>query len=188
MAITDQALQLDDLRDLAGVESVPADQRWIVSTMGRYGHELVTLLWRILGNEQDVCDAYQTTFLQLAHLDGGRKPKQLKAYVFRTASNVAISMIRSKAAARRRADGLAENQRAIQPTLEVDQQELVEKLRYFIGQLPDHLREVIVLRDLVEMPYRRIAQTLGITAGSARVYRCKAMQILAEWMTRPEER
>jgi DNA-directed RNA polymerase specialized sigma24 family protein len=25
------------------------------------------MLWRILGNEQDVCDAYQDTFLKLAH-------------------------------------------------------------------------------------------------------------------------
>ena len=65
MAGTSHALQFDWLTDICECQSFPTRQRWILSTMSRYGHELVNLLWRILGNEQDVCDAYQTTFLHL---------------------------------------------------------------------------------------------------------------------------
>ena len=39
------------------------------------------MLWRILGNEQDVCDAYQNTFLQLAHYENGQKPEHLRSVV-----------------------------------------------------------------------------------------------------------
>ncbi len=69
--------------------------------MQSWGPELVTMLWRILGNEQDVCDAYQNTFLKLAHFEGGRKPEHIKAYVFRSAANVAISMLRRRIAERK---------------------------------------------------------------------------------------
>lgn len=188
MAAACQTLQFDWFADFEACQSVPCEQQWILSIMGRYGHELVNLLWRILGNEQDVCDAYQTTFVHLANLSESQRPRQLKAYVFRSASNVAISMLRSRAAEQRRATAWSSRETNTVPELEMDQRELVEQLRYYLGQLPEHLREVVVLRDLVELPYRRIAKILGITAGSARVYRCKAMQLLAIWMTEAQER
>lgn len=57
------------------------------------GHALA-----VLGNEQDVADAYQSTFLQLAHVAHGRRPRNLKAYLFRTAANIAVSILRATAA------------------------------------------------------------------------------------------
>lgn len=188
MTAIGRTLQFDWLTDLSECQTVPSEQQWVLSIMSRYGHELVSLLWRILGNEQDVCDAYQTTFLHLANLDADRRPRQLRAYAFRSASNVAISMLRSKAAEQRRITAWSQKAESALPEHELDQQELTEQLRYYLGQLPEHLREVVVLRDLAELSYRRIAKMLGITAGSARVYRCKAMQLLAVWMTEPQER
>ena len=77
-------------------ESLSGTQRWVLSAMQNYGQQLVTMLWRMLGNEQDVCDAYQDTFLKLAHYEGGQKPEYVKAYIFRSASNVAMSMLRHR--------------------------------------------------------------------------------------------
>ena len=82
--------------DTAAAESVVASQRWILSAMQKHGPALVTMLWRILANEQDVCDAYQDTFLKLAHYQDGQRPHNIKPFVFRTAANVAISMLRRK--------------------------------------------------------------------------------------------
>lgn len=84
------------LWDFVVSEAVEDSQRWILSTMQRHGRELVGMLWRILGNEQDVCDAYQSVYLQLAHRQERCKPEHIKAYVFRTASNVAVSMLRRR--------------------------------------------------------------------------------------------
>jgi RNA polymerase sigma-70 factor (ECF subfamily) len=167
---------------------VEESQRWILTAMQRYGHELVTLLWRILGNEQDVCDAYQTTFLHLAHLDGGRKPRWIKAYLLRTASNTAISMLRQRNTERKGLSNLtpADEEGPVAET-DFDAGHLAENLRSHIAQLPEHLRNVIMLRDFGELSYSEVARIMGISTGTARVYRCKAVQMLAMWVTEEEQ-
>ena len=44
------------------------------------------------------------------------------------------------------------------------------------------LRDVVALRDLAELPYRQVGAMLGISPATARVYRCKAVRLLAAWM------
>ena len=171
------------LWDFAVSEAVIEDQRWILSTMHNHGQELITILWRILGNEQDVCDAYQDTFLQLAHYEGGRKPEHVKAYIFRAANNVAISMLRRRIAERKRTStAIGAGKLVTSPAKELDSKYLQETLRCCIAQLPKHLRNVITLRDLAELSYEQIGRILGISAATARVYRCKALHILTIWM------
>ena len=69
---------------------------------------------------------------------------------------------------------------------ELDSKYLQETLRECIAQLPEHLRNVVTLRDLAEMSYSQIGRILGISAATARVYRCKAVQLLAAWMSKKE--
>jgi RNA polymerase sigma factor (sigma-70 family) len=172
------------LWDAALCESVAESQKWILSTMQKHGLELVTVLWRILGNEQDVCDAYQDTFLQLAHFEGGQKPDHVKAYIFRVASNIAISMLRRRVSEKGRLAGPVGPVQAMNsPAKELDSKYLQEVLRRYIAQLPEHLRNVVTLRDLGEMSYAQVGRILGISSATARVYRCKAVQLLAVWMS-----
>ena len=65
---------------------------------------------------------------------------------------------------------------------DLDAKYLQTKLRSAIAQLPDYLKDVVVLRDLAEMPYAQIGKILGIPAATARVYRFKAVNLLARWM------
>ncbi len=183
MTGTTQLLNLDMLQQIAVDDQIDVSQRWVLRAMQRHGRELVTMLWRILGNEQDVCDIYQTTFLHLAHHAEPPRLGCVKAYVFRSASNAAISLLRSRMAERRRVQTVVQSepwQRS--PEYEMDQKSLIEKLRFYISRLPEHLQDVVVLRDLAEMSYSQISRTLGISTGTARVYRCKAVQLLAVWM------
>jgi len=176
------------LWDFAVSESVSESQRWILSAMQSHGQGLVTMLWRILGNEQDVCDAYQNTFLQLAHYKGGRKPEYIKAYIFRVANNVAISMLRRRIAEKKRVSTAVNAIKDVSsPAKELDSKYLEETLRCCIARLPEHLRNVITLRDLAELSYAQIGGILGISAATARVYRCKAIQLLTVWMGKEEE-
>ena len=182
-----KAVSYDLFWDPAACEAVEADQKWILAAMQTHGPELVTLLWRILGNEQDVCDAYQITFLRLAHRQGAQRPRQIRAYLFRTASNTAITMLRRRVAENRTLsdmDPAAPVANAAEK--DFDARHLAERLRRHIGDLPDHLRTVVTLRDLGELPYAEVARIMGISAGTARVYRCKAVQLLAAWMNKEE--
>jgi len=175
--------------DFVVTETVDESQRWILSTMQRHGQELVTMLWRILGNEQDVCDAYQDTFLKLAHYKGGQKPEHIKAYIFRTASNTAVSMLRHRIAEEKRvSETIVTKKDVSSPAGDLDSKYLEETLRYCIAQLPEHLRNVITLRDLAELSYAQIGRILGISAATAKVYRCKAVQVLAVWMRKERQR
>jgi RNA polymerase sigma-70 factor (ECF subfamily) len=174
------------LWNLAGAESVDAGQEWILTAMQRYGPKLVTMLWRILGSEQDVCDAYQDTFVKLAHGQSGQKPEKIKAYLFRTAGNVAINYLRKRRIHERACGELARSQREFsEPSAnDMDAEELQEQLRNCITRLPEKLQNVIVLHDLGEMSYLQVGQALGMSIGTARVYRHRAIQYLAKMINR----
>ena len=160
-------------------------QQWVLRAMRKHGPGLVTMLWRILGNEQDVCDAYQQTFLKLAHVDRGRKPRNAVGYLYRTAANEAVTMLRRATLQRRARDELVATRPVsvtVQYGADLDSRQLQRDLRRAISLLPDHLRNVILLRDLAELPYADVAKMLGITAATARVYRCKAVAWLSRIM------
>ena len=173
--------------DFVVPDSIDQTQRWVLSAMQSHGQQLVTMLWRIFGNEQDVCDAYQSTFLQLAHYQNRQKPQHVKAYLFRTAANVAISMLRTKIAEKKSTAAVAACKDVSSPANQLDCEYLQQTLRRFISQLPEHLRNVITLRDLAELSYTQIGRILGISASTARVYRCKAIQLLAVWMNKEKD-
>ena len=171
--------------DFAAAESIDKSQRWVLCAMQGHGQGLVTMLWRILGNEQDVCDAYQQTFLQLAHYQNAQKPDNIKAYLYRTAANVAISMLRHARIHRQATKLIARSARAgcdADCDNQLDSKLMQKKLRTAITRLPEYLRNVIILHDLAELSYSQVEKVLDIRAATARVYRCKAITLLAEWL------
>ncbi len=189
MQIRDASWEL--LWDTTVVDTVTVSQRWVLTAMQRNGESLVTMLWRILGDDHDVCDAYQETFLRLAHYQQGRKPNNVKAFVFRTASNTAISILRRKKRHVKACQTIATRPREAQatdPGRELDAQQLRETLRNHITRLPERLQSVVLLKDLADLPYAQVARILGISVASTRVYRCRAIRLLSCWMVKPEGR
>ena len=177
----DRVVTRDLFWDTALTAALEEDQRWILAAMQKHGRQLVMMLWRILGDREDVCDAYQSTFLKLAHYECRQKPRNVKAYVFRAAANTAVSILRQKVTERKK---LAEVRcrRSNCSSGEFDAQYLGDTLRYYVTRLPRQLRDVVALRDLAELPYRQVGAMLGISPATARVYRCKAVRLLAAWM------
>ena len=182
MAVNSVSLQLT--WDVALVQSVDKSQRWILSAMQADGPALVNLLWRILGNDDDVCDAYQDVFVRMANLSPEQKPRNVRAYLFRTAANAAVSMLRYKKLHKESLPRIQPSSDAPDPVAELDAQAMQQRLREAIAKLPDYLGDVVVLRDLGEMPYSDVARILGITPAAARVYRHKAVQLLALWLAK----
>lgn len=187
--MTINSARLDLTFDLTWLDSIEHSQRWVLVCMQEHGPALVTVLWRILGNEQDVCDAYQETFLRLANLPGKAKPDNPKGYLFQAASNIAVSMLRRKQVQRKHQSDLSKKYAPAvsDPVRDLDAKLLQQQLRDAIAELPGHLSDVLILRDIAELPYSQVAQMLGIRSSAARVYRHKAVKLLAEWMSSSNE-
>lgn len=181
---------LSQLWQGALAESVPASQRWVLCAMQQHGPGLVTMLWRMLGDEHDVCDVYQDTFLHLAHAFSNRpKPQHVRAYLYKTSTNVAISIIRRKRIERQHTKSLSQQTSdsfQMDYARELDVPVEQQKLRKAISELPDYLADVITLRDLAQLPYAEVASILGISPTAARVYRHKAIGLLASWLSKEE--
>ena len=58
--------------------------------------------------------------------------------------------------------------------------ETVQKAREALNQLPEKLKEVLVLREYGEMNYKEIGQVLGITEGNVKVRVFRAREQLAK--------
>jgi RNA polymerase sigma-70 factor (ECF subfamily) len=174
---------LSQLWQGALTESVPASQKWVLRSMRQYGPGLVTMLWRMLGNEHDVCDVYQDTFLHLAHSFSDRpRPRHVRAYLYKASMNIAISILRRKRIERQYEKTLSKrtgDSFRMDYARELDVSREQEKLRRAIGELPQHLADVVMLRDLGQLPYADVAAVLGISQTAARVYRHKAIRLLA---------
>jgi len=159
-----------------------ARSAWIRRLMADDGPGILRMLWRILGREQDVMDAYQDCFCKLASLAPDREPRNARAYAYRTASNIAIELIRvrqRRAAHWDRVVRQHEQRNEQEPQQGADSGDQ-DRLREAIAQLPAHLRSVVVLRDLSRLPYEQVGRTLGIDPATARVYRRHAVVKLAE--------
>ncbi|MBE0534958.1 MAG: RNA polymerase sigma factor [Phycisphaerae bacterium] len=185
--MTSHAANLRLAFDLAYAQAVDESQQWVLTAMQKHGASLVMMLWRILGNEHDVCDAYQQTFLNLANYQqqDRRKPTNVQAFLYRTAANAAISMVRRKRRTEQSIETLTQTlptEHTVDAGHDLDMQALQSRLRSAVAKLPDYLREVVVLHELAELSYGEVSDILGIPAATARVYRCKAITLLAAIM------
>ena len=155
--------------------------------MERHGSGLVQMLWRVLGNQADVADAYQETFCRLAVLLQEGKSWHKKGFVYRLAANVAIDMLRRRRRDAGNAETLGETAgRETDPAAALAQRDELERLQDAIADLPDRLRHVLVLREYGELEYEAIASAMKISAATARQYRHRAVLLLAEKMVSKE--
>jgi len=163
---------------------VADDQRWLLTLMREQGLMVITMLWRMLGSEQDVLDAYQSAVCRLAARGKTGLGSNPAGYFYRTVTHSGIEILRARQRQQNHWPKLVDAQRRREPTptpcVGLDQREALAGLRRAICQLPPHLRNVVVLRDLGELPYAQVARTLGIRNGTARLYRRQAVLRLAE--------
>ena len=173
------------LQELASADAV-AGERWMLALLQRHGPGVVNVLWRMLGREDDVLDVYQTVVCSLASRGPRRVGRNRAAYFYRSAINAAISLIRRRQRDRERLERLARRRQHTSsggdPAVNLEHLHLVEQLRAAILELPGCLRDVIVLRDLAGLPYSQVSKIMGITCGSARVYRRQAVIRLSDML------
>jgi RNA polymerase sigma-70 factor (ECF subfamily) len=150
--------------------------------LGRYKNELLHFLIRFLGSRAAADDVFQETFLQV-HLSAGTfdVERRFKPWLFTIAANKARDHHRKHS---RRApvslsvsmSGEDEGARFIdlleadlpepaEPVADAEQARLVKQV---LDQLPDHLREIILLSYFQRFSYQQIAEVLSIPLGTVK--------------------
>ncbi len=129
----------------------------------RYRVPLVNLAYQLVGDRDEAEDVAQETFVQaFLNLERFRGRSSLFTWLYRIAVNACRMRLR-----RRRPLPLETEPPADE---EFDEQAWLLKQRVdeVLRQLPEPLREVLILREMHELSYEEIAQTLGIPLGTVR--------------------
>jgi RNA polymerase sigma-70 factor (ECF subfamily) len=123
------------------------------------------IAWRILGHADDAEDVVQDVFLQMHQWHQTRPVRSWTGLLRKMATSRALDRLR------RRKTTLPLFEAALvtpdnPPETAAIEQELQERLRQAVGELPQREAEVFCLRYFEELSYQQIAETLQIQVGA----------------------
>ncbi|MBE6428602.1 MAG: RNA polymerase sigma factor, partial [Planctomycetaceae bacterium] len=161
------------------------EETYLEQLILRYEYELYHYLKHFLGDAQLAEDVFQATFLQIylknSQFEIGRK---FRPWLYIVATNQAIDTQRRNR--RHQHASLEKNLRMLgeelegislleilpgtypAPPEELERSERAEKIRGFIEQLPEQLRQVILLIYYEGIKYREVAEILNIPVGTVK--------------------
>jgi len=158
----------------------------------KYGGRMLAVARRFLRCEEDSADAVQDAFLSaFRSLEHFEENSSLGTWLHRIVVNSCLMKLRTQS--RRRAvpiddllptfDETGHHTRPVrpweeQPLLRLTREETRAQVRAFIDRLPEHYREVLLLRDIEELDTDQTAQQLGITPGAVKTRLHRARQAL----------
>ena len=175
-----------------GVESTPdeillarfleGDETAFESVVARYSGEVFRFVARFLRDASAADDIVQETFVQVyqsaASFDSARR---FRPWLFTIAANKARDLIRSQA--RRPTNPLQASisgddesgefidlMQAAQdaPSAAMESEELQRQVQNTVGNMPEHLREILLLSYFHQFPYKQIGEILGIPLGTVK--------------------
>ena len=139
------------------------DMRHELAQLGSGAHALAT---QILGNRDDaadaVHDAFATVLARPTVFDENKG--QLRPWFLRVVRNRCIDLLRG------RRDNVVDVEALIDPAATPEEvlqtEQRVQAIRRSLATLSDDKREIIVLRDYLDLSYAEIAEVLGIAPGT----------------------
>ena len=179
--------------DHALVEQVKAGQTQSYGELvRRYQDRIFNTCWRICGHLEDARDLTQEAFLKAFEgLDGYRHESGFYTWIFRVATNLAISHRRSAGReralldgqagiARTQADALARRIEQSGGDSSEDARASSARVAALLQTLDDDHRAVVVLRDIEGFDYQQIGAILGLPAGTVKSRLHRARMALRE--------
>jgi len=160
------------------------DEAAFTTLVRRYSHELYQFVVRFVRNSASAEDVVQETFVQVHQSAAGFDPtRRFRPWLFTIAANKARDHLRARGRKREVSltvgqqtseeqggasylDFLADDTPSPGDILEGDEQRVV--VRRIVSQMPDHLREILVLGYYQRFPYREIAEVLSIPVGTVK--------------------
>jgi RNA polymerase sigma-70 factor (ECF subfamily) len=154
--------------------SARGDKAALDELFRRYRAVAYRVAYRLLGNEADALDAVQDAFIKvLTHLDRFRGHSSFKTWLLRIVSNAALDVGRQ-----RRRDGWTDRPVGLAvarwvgpedrpaPDADLERADLRRIIDAALARLPAAQRQTFVLHVDGQMPYREVAEALGISIGT----------------------
>ncbi len=128
--------------------------------VAEHGPTILRLACRILGHGPDAEDAVQDAFLQVYRIGQEQEVRSWGGLLSRVAVHRSLDRLRRRHAAEPLAAEPAGREDDPQDAAVAG--ELTHRLRRAIGELPERQAAVFCLRYFDELPYDRIAESLGV--------------------------
>ena len=159
------------------------DMREQLAQMGNGAHSLAT---QILGNSEEAADAVQEAIAKVLGRPGSYDPKKgsLAPWFMRLVRNHCIDMLRRRRAEPLEADALPPTGPGPEASAEAAQRD--EAIRSALAALSPDRREIIVLRDYMDLSYAEIASVLDLAPGTVMSRLHRARMDLKETLNRYE--
>jgi RNA polymerase sigma-70 factor, ECF subfamily len=140
--------------------------------------------WRLLGNSADAADCYQETFLEAVRVARREPVDNWTALLRHLATARALDLLRVRCRQQNRTEALVDPatlvSQAAGPGQEAEANELAERLRAALGQLPGDQAEVFCLSCVEQASYREIGERLELTTNAVGVLLHRARKRLRE--------
>lgn len=144
-----------------------------------------TLALRLTGNEEDARDVVQDAYIRAFRgLEQFRGDAQFSTWMYRITANCANTALSKRTKHRHDVlddiEPVADERPSVDPQVQTDANALRSRLTTALTELPPKLRQVVVLRDIYDLPHEAIAEELGISETAAKVRLHRARKKLRE--------
>jgi RNA polymerase sigma factor (sigma-70 family) len=142
-----------------------------------HNESLIQFLATRLRSVQEAKEVAQEAYVRLLSLEDAGAVSFLRAFLFKTAANLAVDRIRSRNRERQAVDaGLCDECReAPTPDREAATAQEVEIVRRLIGELPPKCRHAFLLHRVHGAEFVEIAQEMGLSERMVRHYVLRAV-------------
>lgn len=133
-----------------------------------------------LGSEQEAREVAQEAYVRLLRLDQLETISYLRAFLFRTAANLALDRLRArgKRSGQRAADDTEFNVFDLTPERHVAGEQAIEIMRRALAELPRKSREAFLLHRLHGLSQLQIAKRLGLKERMVRLHMARTLEHL----------
>lgn len=143
--------------------------------LAQLGNGAHALAIQILGNTDDAADAVHDAFTRVLNQPGAFQPEKgpLKPWFLHIVRNCSIDLIRRRRPGTVDVDDLRDSGAGPEQSLENSQRD--RAIQQALARLSAEQREILVLRDYVDLSYAEIADVLGIAKGTvmSRLHRAR---------------
>ena len=159
------------------------ENAWISEVLGQHGKRALILALRIVGQVRDAEDVLQESLLKLVRRVRKEPVENPGGYLNAVIKTTALDVLAKRKSERLSCSEVDDcpSQEHTDPSGPIQSQELSVKLGQAIRQLNPRLAKIVIGRNLRQQSYTELAQKMGVSCNTARIYHWMALKKLREF-------